>query len=191
MPKVWCDNADTSYSGGYIISAIFICAEYQRLGIHWREYGVLRYSFWMKLGFIFVELALAIAFAVLEYRGTYNTSAILEWTISLIYIFYVWSKSFLNSLRSDVPSNCMLTCVLSTGFIIDFLPAIHTRHKEDRFPPIRREDDEMAMRTQEGGNMMGGPVYSNGGRNGGGYGDTDSYNSQHPMQHQQPASRNF
>ena len=48
----------------------------------------------------------------------------LEWTISLIFIFYMWS------------------------FIIDFLPAVHTRHKADRFGAhVRKEDDEMAMQT--------------------------------------------
>ncbi len=41
--------------GGYIISAIFICAEYQRLGIHFRNKRMLRISFWVKLTFIIVE----------------------------------------------------------------------------------------------------------------------------------------
>jgi len=146
------------FIAGYIISAIFICAEYQRLGIHWREYSVLRISFWIKLCFIFIEVALAISFGVLEYQGHYNKSAILEWTISLIYIFYVWS------------------------FVIDFLPAVRTRHIEDRFPPIRRNDDEMAMRTQAEGNMLGGPVYSRGGHNGHyGGGDDGSYHSEEPI----------
>lgn len=42
------------------MSAIFICAEYQRLGIHYRQYRILRASFWVKLTFIFLELALCI-----------------------------------------------------------------------------------------------------------------------------------
>ncbi|KAK4561079.1 hypothetical protein LTR86_005034 [Recurvomyces mirabilis] len=143
------------FIAGYIISAIFICAEYQRLGIHFRQHRILRISFWIKLTFIFIELALAIAFGVLQYQQHYNKSAILEWIISLIYICYVWS------------------------FIIDFLPAVHTKHKEDRFlPPHRREDDEMAMNTQAAGNMTGGPVYSNGGYQ---HGETDSYGSQQPV----------
>lgn len=37
---------------GYIVSAIFICWEYQRLGIHYREHSILRISFWVKLAFI-------------------------------------------------------------------------------------------------------------------------------------------
>lgn len=57
-----------SSSAGYVISAIFICAEYQRLGIHYREHRVLRMSFWFKLAFIFVEVGLAIGtFRVLPY----------------------------------------------------------------------------------------------------------------------------
>jgi len=76
-------------SAGYIVSAIFICAEYQRLGIHFREYRHLRLSFWTKLAFIFVELGLAIGFGVEDKKKQYNRAAILEWTISLIYIFYV------------------------------------------------------------------------------------------------------
>ena len=37
---------------GYIVSAIFICWEYQRLGIHYRQHSILRISFWVKLAFI-------------------------------------------------------------------------------------------------------------------------------------------
>lgn len=81
------DSMLVVFIAGYVISAIFICAEYQRLGIHFREYRILRVSFWIKLAFIFIEVALAIAFGVLEFSGHYNSSAILEWTISLIYIF--------------------------------------------------------------------------------------------------------
>jgi len=161
------------FIAGYIISAIFICAEYQRLGIHYREHRVLRSSFWIKLAFIFIELALAIAFGVESDRSVYNRAAVLEWTISLIYIFYIWS------------------------FIIDFLPATHTKHKNDRFgAPVRAGDDEMAMNTQEHGNNMGGPVYTGGGHQQ----DSSSYDSEQPMaemgryqapQGHVPASRNF
>jgi len=45
---------------GYVVSAIVVCAEYQRLGIHYREYRILRISFWIKLMFIIIEVALAI-----------------------------------------------------------------------------------------------------------------------------------
>lgn len=70
----FCTTADHLDSIGYIISAIFACAEYQRLGIHFRQYRVLRASFWIKLAFIFVEIALAIgmfhSFMVLRVRFT-------------------------------------------------------------------------------------------------------------------------
>jgi hypothetical protein len=159
------------FIAGYIISAIFICAEYQRLGIHYREHRILSISFWIKLGFIFVELSLAIAFGVLGNRGMRNPAAVLEWVISLIFILYMWS------------------------FIIDFLPATQTKNKSDRFlPPVRKSDDEMAMNTETQGNMVGGPVYTGGGQNGhtttyaqAGPG-TERYNSS-PL-NQQP-SRNF
>ncbi|WPH03623.1 Hypothetical protein R9X50_00650600 [Acrodontium crateriforme] len=154
------------FIGGYVISAVFICSEYQRLGIHFREHRILRISFWIKLAFIFIEISLAIAFGVLQYQRKKNRAAILEWLVSFIFIFYVWS------------------------FIIDFLPATQTKHREHRFPPVKREDDEMAMTTQAEGNMTGGPVYSNGGyRNG----VTDSYGSQQPIAQQGSvaASRNF
>ncbi|KAI5358963.1 hypothetical protein Slin15195_G114120 [Septoria linicola] len=131
------------FIAGYIVSAIFICAEYQRLGIHYRDQRILAASFWIKLGFILVEIALAVSFAVMGQQGRYQRAAVLEWVISLIYIFYQWS------------------------FIIDFLPATRTRHKSDRYlPPVKRTDDEMAMNTEANGNMMGGPVYTSGGTNG-------------------------
>jgi hypothetical protein len=125
-------------------------------------------SFWIKLAFIFIEIALAIAFAVLGGQKKYNQAGVLEWVISLIYIFYVWS------------------------YIIDFLPAVKTRAYEDRYPDphpkIRAQDDEMAMNTQANGNMMGGPVYTNGG---GQENAQDTYLNYQPPQQNQAPSRNF
>ncbi|KAL9099580.1 MAG: hypothetical protein Q9187_009477, partial [Circinaria calcarea] len=89
---------------GYVISAIFICAEYQRLGIHFRDQRVLRISFWIKLAFIIVEVALAIAFGVCSFRGNPNAAAVLEWVIALIFTFWVLS------------------------FFIDLLPAMRTKY---------------------------------------------------------------
>jgi hypothetical protein len=48
------------FLAGYVISAIFICAEYQRLGVKYRRHPVLAASFWVKLAFILIEIALAI-----------------------------------------------------------------------------------------------------------------------------------
>lgn len=79
------------FIGGYIISAIFLCAEYQRLGIHYRHHRILAISFWIKLFFILVELALAVVFIALSFTGYRNAAAILEWTVSFVFTFYVLS----------------------------------------------------------------------------------------------------
>ncbi|EEQ88670.2 suppressor Sfk1 [Blastomyces dermatitidis ER-3] len=92
------------FMGGYILSAIFVCAEYQRLGIHYREHTILAASFWIKLVFILVELALAVAFGVTGQQGMKNQAAVLEWIIAYIFTFYVLS------------------------FVVDLLPAIRTRN---------------------------------------------------------------
>lgn len=91
---------------GYVVSAIFICWEYQRLGIHFREHSVLRASFWIKLAFIFIEVGLAIGFGISGRRHHYNTAAVLEWTVAFIYFFYVLS------------------------FFIDFMPAVRHNGKQ-------------------------------------------------------------
>lgn len=98
------------FIGGYMISAIFACWEYQRLGIHNRQVFVLRLSFWLKLSFILIELALAVAFAVLGYTSRTSKAAIVEWIISFVFTFYVWS------------------------FVVDLYPAVHThKHRDHRF----------------------------------------------------------
>jgi uncharacterized membrane protein len=96
------------FIGGYVISAIFICVEYQRLGIHFRQFKILRASFWIKLCFILTEIALAIAFGVTQRTSHYNVGAILEWVIALVFTFYVLS------------------------FFVDFIPAVRTKHHQSR-----------------------------------------------------------
>ncbi|KAK6064018.1 Frag1/DRAM/Sfk1 family protein [Seiridium cupressi] len=91
--------------------AIFICWEYQRLGIKYREHRVLRISFWIKLVFIIVELFLAIAFIVTNFRGIYDVAAILEWVIAFIFSLYVFS------------------------FFVDLYPAVKTRNGGMGFKP--------------------------------------------------------
>lgn len=69
-------------SAGYLLSAVFICIEYFRLGIFYRSlHRVLFISAWIKLAFIIIEVALLIAFGVEEHKGGSNTtfSAALEW----------------------------------------------------------------------------------------------------------------
>ncbi|CAG1983464.1 unnamed protein product [Fusarium graminearum] len=102
------------FIGGYLISAVFICWEYQRLGIinpkDYREHRVLRISFWVKLTFILVEVALIIAFGVTSRIKQRNAAAILEWVISFIFTFYAIS------------------------FVIDLYPAIRTKPRHARHP---------------------------------------------------------
>lgn len=97
------------FIAGYLLSAIFICWEYQRLGAQYREHRYLAISFWVKLVFIIVELVLAIAFAVCMATSRSNVAAILEWIIALIFTFYVFS------------------------FVFDLWPAVHTKDPEKRF----------------------------------------------------------
>lgn len=65
-----------------MISAILICCEYWRLGIFYRsQHRVLLASFIIKLSFVIIEIALAIAFGVLGNKGGHyrNAAAVLEW----------------------------------------------------------------------------------------------------------------
>ncbi|KAI5924327.1 hypothetical protein F4810DRAFT_138199 [Camillea tinctor] len=91
------------FIAGYLLSAIFICWEYQRLGKKYREHRILRISFWVKLTFVIIELLLAIVFIVANFQGLYDLAAILEWVIAFVFSFYVFS------------------------FIIDLWPAMATR----------------------------------------------------------------
>ncbi|MCJ1406708.1 hypothetical protein MMC19_000775 [Ptychographa xylographoides] len=92
------------FIAGYVISAIFICAEYQRLGIHFRNRRILRISFWIKLAFIVIEVILAVCFGVLTFDGHTQQAAVFEWVIALIFTFWVLS------------------------FFIDLLPAAKSKH---------------------------------------------------------------
>ena len=92
------------FIAGYILSAIFICAEYQRLGVHYRQHKILRVSFWMKLMFIIFESILAIAFISCNFSSQYQPAAVLEWIIALVFTFYVLT------------------------FFVDLLPAVRHKH---------------------------------------------------------------
>ncbi|KAG0651286.1 Suppressor of four kinase 1 [Hyphodiscus hymeniophilus] len=139
------------FIGGYIVSAIFICAEYQRLGMHHREHRHLRMSFWIKLAFIFLELGLAIAFGVLRDREKYNPAAVVEWVIAFVYTFYVWS------------------------FFIDFIPAVIYKDGFGNKYESRETEVEMATAMEQEARDRGYPggvaqeqhAYSNGTANNG------------------------
>jgi hypothetical protein len=117
------------FIGGYLLSAVFICWEYQRLGISAapsleshanpalcansekenRAYRVLRISFWIKLAFVLTELALAVTFLATTTTHHRTVAAYFEWIISFIFTAYVWS------------------------FAIDLWPAIKTKSYSKRF----------------------------------------------------------
>ncbi|KAG6018334.1 hypothetical protein E4U43_003784 [Claviceps pusilla] len=97
------------FIGGYMLSAVFTCWEYQRLGIKNRDHRILRSSFWIKLSFILIELVLAIIFASTSYTHNTNVAAVFEWIVAFIFTLYVFS------------------------FIIDLRPAVHTRRPSARF----------------------------------------------------------
>ena len=77
------------FMGGYVVSAIFICAEYQRLGLNFRQFRVLRFGFWVKLLFILVEICLAAIFVGCSFNKKQNVAAVFEWIIALVFTFYV------------------------------------------------------------------------------------------------------
>jgi len=90
------------FIGGFILSAVFLCAEYQRLGIHYREHRILRISFWVKLAFILVEIVLAAVFVGTTFTHRRNVAAVFEWIVALVFTFYV--LSFLLDLLPSVRS---------------------------------------------------------------------------------------
>jgi len=112
---------------GWVVNAILICAEYQRLGIHNRNHRILRISFWIKLAFILIEVPLAIGFGVSSNQGHYNTAAYLEWIIALIFAGYVFS------------------------FFIDLLPAVRTKHHRysDQETQLEHEVDDSNRQSRE------------------------------------------
>lgn len=90
---------------GFILSAVLVSWEYQRLGMHFREQRILRCSFWIKLGFILISLGLVIPFATLNFKNLFDAAAIVEWIIGIVFSLYVFS------------------------FVIDLFPAIKDRRR--------------------------------------------------------------
>lgn len=104
--KTLHDSFLLCFLGGYVLSAIFICWEYQRLGIHNRHLRILAVSFWVKLSFVLIEVVLAVIFIALTFTDNTNGGAAVEWVIAVFFAFYVFS------------------------FCIDLYPAVHTRHRK-------------------------------------------------------------
>ncbi|KLU93160.1 hypothetical protein MAPG_12098 [Magnaporthiopsis poae ATCC 64411] len=78
------------FMGGYALSAVFICWEYQRLGQN-REHRILRVSFWIKLAFVITEVLLSVGFGVALRTRNQNSGAVLEWVIAFIFTLYIFS----------------------------------------------------------------------------------------------------
>ncbi|KAL7928616.1 Frag1/DRAM/Sfk1 family domain-containing protein [Trichoderma chlorosporum] len=128
------------FIAGYIISAIFICWEYQQLGLYNREHRILRISFWVKLAFVIVEFILAIVFVATNWSNNKNVAAVFEWIIAFIFTFYILS------------------------FIIDLLPAIHTKAPAARFSKSHEHEMESAD-SQDGNSDQVGSYRNDYGRN--------------------------
>ncbi|KAF4221169.1 hypothetical protein CNMCM5878_009966 [Aspergillus fumigatiaffinis] len=91
---------------GYLVSAVLICIEYLWLGVFYRsQHRILFASFLIKLAFVIIEVALAIAFGICTRRnsGKKNVAAILEWVIAFVFTGYILS------------------------FVVDLLPSVRTR----------------------------------------------------------------
>ncbi|KAG8525496.1 uncharacterized protein KY384_009140 [Bacidia gigantensis] len=115
------------FMAGYVISAIFICAEYQRLGMHFRQHRVLRISFWLKLTFILVEIGLAIVFAATIFGSHQNVAAVFEWVIAFIFTLYVLT------------------------FVVDLLPAAKTSQQHTNEDAMHRLEMQNAADGVAGG----------------------------------------
>jgi len=114
------------FMGGYILSAAFICWEYQLLGKHNRQHRVLRVSFWIKLTFVLVELVLCAVFVGTTFTEHYDVGAVFEWIIAFIFSLYVFS------------------------FVVDLYPAIYTKPGA-QFPRggLNGRTDEEARHVEE------------------------------------------
>lgn len=75
----------------------------------YRDFHVLRASFWIKLSFIITEVVLAIVFAATSFTHKKNIAAYFEWVIAFIFTFYILS------------------------FVVDLWPARHTRRHSMRY----------------------------------------------------------
>ncbi|EGX92529.1 FK506 suppressor Sfk1 [Cordyceps militaris CM01] len=120
------------FLGGYMLSAVCTCCEYQRLGIKHREHRDLRASFWAKLAVVLIEGTMAIAFVVTNFTKQNDVAAILEWAIAFLFTFFILS------------------------FVIDLYPAVTTKPHTARFE--KRGPREM----EEGSGATTPHHYSNG-----------------------------
>ncbi|KAK7937605.1 uncharacterized protein PG986_014473 [Apiospora aurea] len=79
------------FIAGYLSASLFTCWEYYHL-----EQGMgrfLRISFYAKLIFFLVEVGMAAAFIVAQYRTLFDVAAILEWAVAYVFYLYIFSFS--------------------------------------------------------------------------------------------------
>ena len=161
------------FIAGYVISAIFICAEYQRLGIHFREHSILRFSFWVKLAFILFEIALAIVFGTTSFTKRKNFAAVFEWIIALVFTFYVLT------------------------FFVDLVPAARSKQERTNIERLRMREAENGIAMMDGvghtNEMMNGTVKGMAnGANGNAYAiGATGHENLGPGQYKSPAAQNF
>ena len=111
------------FIAGYVLAAVFLCAEYQRLGIHYRNHRILRISFWVKLCFIIVEVILAIVFASTTFGNHQNVAAVVEWAIAFIFTAFI--LSFLIDLAPSIRTSSHVPQGYQNG------PRIEKGHEDD------------------------------------------------------------
>ncbi|KAK4148147.1 Frag1/DRAM/Sfk1 family-domain-containing protein [Dichotomopilus funicola] len=114
------------FIAGYVLSAVFICWEYHRLGKNYREHRILRLSFRIKLAFVIIEVLLAIAFVACTFTSHFQPGAILEWVIAFIFSAYVFS------------------------FFVDLYPAAATKSPQARFTNGRAANGEKHQHRRAG-----------------------------------------
>ncbi|KAL2268622.1 hypothetical protein VTJ83DRAFT_3468 [Remersonia thermophila] len=79
------------FIAGFVLSAVFLCWEFRRLGKAHQNQPILRRSFYVKLLFVLVELVLAAGFIACLWTSRFDAGAVLEWIIAVIFSAYLLS----------------------------------------------------------------------------------------------------
>jgi hypothetical protein len=133
--------------------------------LDFRQHRVLRISFWLKLTFILIEVALAIAFGVLGRVGRRNEAAIVEWTIAFVFTLYVIS------------------------FFIDLQPAVKTKHGRGQAHfGSGGQETELQMERGDGDSRREEMSRTGVPGNGGVYGGRDTYESDRTLGNDVPVT---
>jgi hypothetical protein len=86
---------------GYLVAAVFLCAERRSLGKRISLHRLLSLAFYLKILFIVLEIGAGCGFIV-SFERYNNAAAILEWIIA--FLFVVLGSSFLIDLLHDPPT---------------------------------------------------------------------------------------